>query len=58
MPATAPQMSREQRAAQIWSVLAFAASNRQIIAYGLLAKLIGVPRAALGKLLGPIRRTV
>lgn len=49
-----PLMSREQRAAQIWSVLAYAATHRQIVPYGILAKLIGVPAAALGQLLKPI----
>lgn len=39
---------------QIWSVLTFAARNRQIVTYSLLAKLIGVPTAALGQLLDPI----
>lgn len=50
-----PLMTREQRAAQIWSVLAFTAMNRQILTYGLLAKLIGVPTSALGQLLEPVQ---
>lgn len=54
MTHTAPSMSREQRAAQIWSLLVYAASHRQILTYGILAKLIGVPTAALGQLLKPI----
>ena len=48
-------MTREQRAAQIWAVLAWAAEHRQSMTYGMLAKLTGVPAAALGKLLEPIQ---
>ncbi len=48
-------MSREQRAAQLWSILALAAMNRQVLSYGLVAQMIGVPTAALGQLLEPIQ---
>ena len=41
-------MTHAQRAAQIWAVLALAAKNRQILTYGMLAKLVGLPPAALG----------
>lgn len=44
-----------ERAAQIWPVLAFAASNRQTITYPTLARLIGVHQAGLGQLLEPIQ---
>ncbi len=44
-----------ERALQIWSVLALAAKNRQVLTYDILAKLIGVPRAGLGQLLEPIQ---
>src|SRR4051812_14806974 len=44
-----------ERAAQIWSVLALAARNRQIITYPMLSRLIGVPAPGLGKLLEPIQ---
>lgn len=54
MTQTTPLLSREQRAAQIWSVLVYAASHRQIVTYGVLAKVIGVPTAALGQLLKPV----
>ena len=44
-----------ERALQIWSVLALAAKNRQVLTYDILAKLIGVPRPGLGQLLEPIQ---
>ena len=48
-------MTKNERACQIWAVLAWAARNRQIITYGLLGKLIGVPTAAIGAFLEPIQ---
>src|SRR4051812_44790690 len=48
-------MKREERVAQLWSLLVLAASNRQILTYGLVAKLIGAPTAALGAWLEPIQ---
>ena len=48
-------MTISQRASQIWAVLAWAAKNRQSLTYDHLSKLIGVPRAGLGKLLEPIQ---
>jgi len=48
-------MKVSERAAQVWPVLAWAARNRQILTYDLLAKLIRVPRPALGQLLEPIQ---
>ena len=48
-------MRTHERAAQIWSVLALAARNRQVLSYGLVSKLIGVPQAGLGQLLEPIQ---
>jgi hypothetical protein len=44
-----------ERAAQIWSVLAWAATNRQVLTYDILSKLVGVPRMGLGHLLEPIQ---
>jgi len=44
-----------ERAAQIWPVLTSAANNRQILTYDIVARLIGVPRPALGQLLEPIQ---
>jgi hypothetical protein len=48
-------MTVPQRASQIWPVLTLAASNKQILTYDFLAKLIGVPPPALGQLLEPIQ---
>lgn len=48
-------MKREQRAAQLWSILALAAKNRQVLTYGILARLTGVPRRGQGQLLEPIQ---
>lgn len=48
-------MKISERAAQVWPVLTLAARNRQILSYGLLAKLISVPTAGLGQLLEPIQ---
>ncbi len=44
-----------ERAAQIWSVLAWAAHCRQVLTYDVGSKLIGVPRQGLGHLLEPIQ---
>src|SRR5687767_1225486 len=48
-------MQIPERAAQIWSVLALAATNRQVLTYVLLGKLIGVPARGLGQLLEPVQ---
>ena len=48
-------MKTSERACQIWSVLAWAARNRQTLTYADLGKLIGVPAAGLGNLLEPIQ---
>jgi len=48
-------MTKSERASQIWAVLAWAAKNRQMLTYGHLSKLIGVPTAGLGQLLEPIQ---
>lgn len=48
-------MNASERAAQIWPVLALAARNRQVLTYGILGGLIGVPTAGLGQLLEPIQ---
>lgn len=49
-------MTRNQRAAQLWSLLALTATNRQVLTYEMVARLIGVPRAGLGPLLDPIHQ--
>lgn len=48
-------MNRFQRAMQIWSVLAWAATNRQSMTYVMLSGLTGVPAPGLGQLLEPIQ---
>jgi len=48
-------MTQHERAAQIWSVLALAARNRQILTYEMLANLTGMPRMALANCLDPIQ---
>jgi hypothetical protein len=48
-------MTIPQRAAQIWPILTLSATNKQILTYDVLAKLIGVPPPALGQLLEPIQ---
>lgn len=48
-------MTAYERPAQIWSVLAFAARNRQELTYDIVGRLIGVPRQGLGRLLEPIQ---
>ena len=49
-------MTREQRAAQLWSLLALAATNRQVLTYNLVAKLTGVVRPSIGDFLRPIQQ--
>jgi hypothetical protein len=48
-------MEASERSAQIWSVLAWAATNRQVLTYRILGKLIGVPARGLGHLLEPVQ---
>lgn len=48
-------MDNSQRAHQLWSVLAFAASNRKTLTYSFLGKLVGLPAAAIGRSLYPIQ---
>ena len=48
-------MTASERATQIWSVLALAASNRRVLTYDILAQLTGVARQGLGQLLEPIQ---
>jgi len=47
-------MTPAERAAQIWSVLALAAHNRQVLTFNMIAKLTGVPSRGLEKCLEPI----
>ncbi len=49
-------MRIQERGAQVWSVLALAARNRQILTYDLLSKLIGVPPQGLANGLDQVQR--
>ncbi len=48
-------MTVYERAAQIWSALALAARNRQVLTYDIVSRLTGVPRQGLRRLLVPIQ---
>ena len=48
-------MTVAERAAQIWSVLALAGHNRQVLTYDMVAKLTGIARVGLGQCLEPIQ---
>ena len=48
-------MKTNERAAQIWPLLTYAAIHRQTLTYEILGNLIGVPRMAVGPLLEPIQ---
>ncbi|MDV6376470.1 hypothetical protein [Deinococcus arenicola] len=48
-------MNRNERAAQVWAVLAWAARHRQTITYQQLGQAVGLPPVALGKVLDPIQ---
>ena len=48
-------MTRHDRAAQLWPLLALAARNRQILTYDMVSRLTGVPRPAVGGFLAPIQ---
>lgn len=44
-----------ERGLQVWSVLALAAKNRQVLTYKIVGKLVGVPPQGLGQVLEPIQ---
>lgn len=48
-------MTREERAAQFWSLLVLAARTQQVLSYGLMERLTGIPKQAVGQILGPIQ---
>jgi hypothetical protein len=48
-------MTANERAAQLWSVLALAAHNRQVLTYSMVARLTGMPPVGLGQCLEPIQ---
>ena len=49
-------MKREERAVQLWSLLALAAANRQVLTYDMVARLTGVVRPSIGDFLRPIQQ--
>ncbi len=48
-------MKNHEREAQIWSVLVLAARTQQILSYGMLEKIVGIPKHGLGPVLAPIQ---
>ena len=48
-------MTREERAAQFWSLLVLAARTQHVLSYGLMERLTGIPKQAVGQILGPIQ---
>lgn len=48
-------MTKQDRAAQFWAVLVFAAKNQKIVSYDTMERLTGIPRQAVGQFLGPIQ---
>lgn len=48
-------MKRAETARVIWALLTLSAIKRQTLTYHLLAKLLGVPRSDLGRLLEPVQ---
>ena len=49
-------MTREQRAQQLWSILALAATNRQTLTYSIVESLTGLHRAGIGDSLRPVQQ--
>ena len=49
-------MTRAQRAQQLWSILALAATSRQILTYDIVARLTGAMRPGIGDFLRPIQQ--
>lgn len=49
-------MTREQRSQQLWSILALAATHRQILTYNMVARLTGLVLPSIGDFLCPIQQ--
>src|SRR5947209_16378988 len=47
--------TRFERAIQIWSILGFAARSRQVLTYGILARMVGILPHHLGQFLEPVQ---
>jgi putative restriction endonuclease len=48
-------MTREQRAQQLWAVLALAATDHRLLTYDEVARITGLPRQSIGDCLRPIQ---
>ena len=48
-------MNVHERAAQIWPLLGWAATNRQVLTYDIVGRLTGLPARGLGRNLEPIQ---
>ena len=48
-------MTKYERAQQLWSILALAARNRQVLTYGIIEQATGLVRPSVGKMLSPIQ---
>lgn len=49
-------MTRAERAQQLWSLLAWAATSRQVLTYDIVARLTGVVQPSIGDFLRPIQQ--
>jgi putative restriction endonuclease len=49
-------MTRFERAAQLWSLLVFAARNQQILSYTTVSQLTGIAPVGVGGCLSPIQK--
>jgi len=49
-------MTREQRAQQLWSILALAATHRQLLTYSIVESITGLHRAGIGDSLRPVQQ--
>lgn len=49
-------MTKDERAAQLWSLLAFAACHQKIVSYTIIQQLTGLPKQAVGGILGLIQK--
>lgn len=48
-------MKNQERATQVWSVLALAATNRQVLTYEQVGSLTGIAQVGLGSTLGMVQ---
>jgi hypothetical protein len=48
-------MTKFERAAQLWPLLAFAARKQSVLSYKMVEQLTGLPKQGVGEYLGPIQ---